>query len=107
MPERTGHVDQPQRSIWEVFEEERGKLVDYRGPFNGFTIRIGGAVHGFDLSGNRLSSAWHIHLPRIVCETAPLWHRPSQQSSVRCCPMVFPEAEIAGILESKTNRRAH
>jgi transposase len=30
------HVDQPQRSIWEVFEEERGKLVDYRGPFDGF-----------------------------------------------------------------------
>jgi hypothetical protein len=22
--------------IWEVFEEERGKLVDYRGPFDGF-----------------------------------------------------------------------
>jgi transposase len=30
------HVDQPHRSIWEVFEEERGKLVDYRGPFDGF-----------------------------------------------------------------------
>ena len=30
------HVDQPQRSIWDVFEEERGKLVDYRGPFDGF-----------------------------------------------------------------------
>lgn len=30
------HVDQPQHSIWEVFEDERGKLVDYRGPFDGF-----------------------------------------------------------------------
>jgi transposase len=30
------HVDQPERMIWEVFEEERGKLVDYRGPFDGF-----------------------------------------------------------------------
>ena len=30
------HVDQPERMIWDVFEEERGKLVDYRGPFDGF-----------------------------------------------------------------------
>jgi transposase len=30
------HVDQPERTIWEVFEEERGKLVAYRGPFDGF-----------------------------------------------------------------------
>jgi len=30
------HVDQPERRIWDVFEEERGKLVDYRGPFDGF-----------------------------------------------------------------------
>jgi hypothetical protein len=30
------HVEQPQRSIWEVFEEEHGKLVEYRGPFDGF-----------------------------------------------------------------------
>jgi transposase len=30
------HVDQPERTIWDVFEEERGKLVDYRGPFDGF-----------------------------------------------------------------------
>ena len=30
------HVEQPERTIWEVFEEERGKLVDYRGPFDGF-----------------------------------------------------------------------
>jgi transposase len=30
------HVDQPERTIWEVFAEERGKLVDYRGPFDGF-----------------------------------------------------------------------
>jgi transposase len=30
------HVDQPERTIWEVFEEERGKLVGYRGPFDGF-----------------------------------------------------------------------
>ena len=30
------HVDQPERIIWEVFEDERGKLVEYRGPFDGF-----------------------------------------------------------------------
>jgi transposase len=30
------HVDQPERMIWDVFEEERGKLVEYRGPFDGF-----------------------------------------------------------------------
>ena len=30
------HVDQPERTIWDVFEEERGKLVEYRGPFDGF-----------------------------------------------------------------------
>jgi DNA replication protein DnaC len=30
------HVEQPERTIWEVFEAERGKLVDYRGPFDGF-----------------------------------------------------------------------
>jgi transposase len=30
------HVDQPERTIWSVFEEERGKLVEYRGPFDGF-----------------------------------------------------------------------
>lgn len=30
------HVDQPERAIWDVFEEERGKLVEYRGPFDGF-----------------------------------------------------------------------
>src|SRR5690606_27966256 len=30
------HVDQPERTIWEVFEEERAKLVEYRGPFDGF-----------------------------------------------------------------------
>ena len=30
------HVDQPERTIWEVFEEERCKLVEYRGPFDEF-----------------------------------------------------------------------
>ena len=30
------HVDQPKRTIWDVFEEERGKLVGYRGSFDGF-----------------------------------------------------------------------
>ena len=30
------HVEQPERTIWEVFEEERGKLVEYRGRFDGF-----------------------------------------------------------------------
>jgi hypothetical protein len=30
------HVDPPERTIWDVFEEERGKLVEYRGPFDGF-----------------------------------------------------------------------
>jgi transposase len=30
------HIDQPERTIWEVFEEERGALVPYRGPFDGF-----------------------------------------------------------------------
>lgn len=30
------HVDQPERMIWEMFEEERGKLVEFRGPFDGF-----------------------------------------------------------------------
>ncbi len=30
------HIDQPDRSIWNVFEEERGKLVDYRSSFGGF-----------------------------------------------------------------------
>lgn len=30
------HVEQPGRTIWEVFEEERGALVPYRRPFDGF-----------------------------------------------------------------------
>jgi hypothetical protein len=30
------HVDQSERTIWDVFEEERGKLVNYRGRFDGF-----------------------------------------------------------------------
>ncbi|TJW12882.1 MAG: IS21 family transposase [Mesorhizobium sp.] len=30
------HVEQPERTIWNVFEEERGKLVEYRGSFDGF-----------------------------------------------------------------------
>lgn len=30
------HVDQPQRTIWEVFEEERSHLVGYPGKFDGF-----------------------------------------------------------------------
>jgi len=30
------HVDQPERTIWEAFEEERGAMVPYRGPFDGF-----------------------------------------------------------------------
>ena len=30
------HVDQPERTIWQVFEAERDKLVEYRGPFDGF-----------------------------------------------------------------------
>ena len=30
------HPEQPDRTIWEVFEEERPKLVPYRGRFDGF-----------------------------------------------------------------------
>jgi len=30
------HVDQPQRTIWEVFEQERSQLVAYPGRFDGF-----------------------------------------------------------------------
>ncbi|QPC92981.1 IS21 family transposase [Mesorhizobium sp. INR15] len=30
------HIEQPERTIWNVFEDERGKLVEYRGPFDGF-----------------------------------------------------------------------
>jgi hypothetical protein len=30
------HIEQPERTIWEVFEEERGALVPYRGSFDGF-----------------------------------------------------------------------
>ena len=30
------HTDQPERTIWQVFEAERDKLVEYRGPFDGF-----------------------------------------------------------------------
>jgi len=29
------HIDQSERTIWDVFEEERGKLVGYRGSFDG------------------------------------------------------------------------
>ncbi|ESY79422.1 transposase [Mesorhizobium sp. LNHC221B00] len=32
------HVEQPERTIWNVFEEERGKLLEYRGPFDGFHV---------------------------------------------------------------------
>jgi hypothetical protein len=31
-----GHPERPDRTIWEVFEEERPKLVPYRGRFDGF-----------------------------------------------------------------------
>lgn len=30
------HIDQPQRTIWEVFEQERSQLVAYPGRFDGF-----------------------------------------------------------------------
>jgi hypothetical protein len=30
------HVEQPERTIWEVFEQERGSLVRYPGGFDGF-----------------------------------------------------------------------
>ena len=30
------HIEQPERTVWEVFEEERRQLVGYRGPFDGF-----------------------------------------------------------------------
>jgi len=30
------HVEQPERTIWEVFEAERGSLVPYAGRFDGF-----------------------------------------------------------------------
>jgi len=30
------HTEMPERTIWEVFEEERASLVPYRGPFDGF-----------------------------------------------------------------------
>jgi transposase len=30
------HVEQPERTIWEVFEQERGSLVSYPGCFDGF-----------------------------------------------------------------------
>ena len=43
------HVEQPERTIWEVFEEERGKLVEYRGPFDGFHTRASLGVE--DLHG--------------------------------------------------------
>jgi hypothetical protein len=32
------HIEQPERTIWEVFEEERGALVPYRGSFDGFHL---------------------------------------------------------------------
>ncbi len=30
------HPERPDRTIWQVFEEERPKLVPYRGRFDGF-----------------------------------------------------------------------
>jgi hypothetical protein len=30
------HPEMPDRTVWEIFEEERGKLVGYRGRFDGF-----------------------------------------------------------------------
>jgi len=30
------HPETPERTIWEIFEEERPSLVPYRGPFDGF-----------------------------------------------------------------------
>ena len=32
----TPHPERPERTIWEVFEEERPKLIPYRGRFGGF-----------------------------------------------------------------------
>jgi hypothetical protein len=31
-----GHPERPDQMIWEVFEEERPKLIPYRGRFDGF-----------------------------------------------------------------------
>jgi hypothetical protein len=31
-----GHPERPDQTIWEVFEEERPKLIPYRGRFDGF-----------------------------------------------------------------------
>jgi hypothetical protein len=30
------HPERPEQTVWEVFEEERPKLVAYRGRFDGF-----------------------------------------------------------------------
>ncbi len=35
------HPERPDLTIWEVFEEERPKLIPYRGRFEGFhTLRL-------------------------------------------------------------------
>jgi len=35
-PRRTAIPKRPDQTIWEVFEEERPKLIPYRGRFDGF-----------------------------------------------------------------------
>jgi hypothetical protein len=87
------HVDQPERTIWEMFEAERGKLVEYRGPFDGFhtvpasvsktcTVR-------FD--NNKYGAVDRRRPPgRDPCVCRPHRHSSGRRDRRRACPLLRP-----------------
>ncbi len=38
------HIDKPERTIWEMFEAERGSLISYTGSFDGFHSHVAAVV---------------------------------------------------------------
>ena len=43
--QRTQHPEFKERTIWEVFQEERTSLMELRGPFDGFVEKAVRADH--------------------------------------------------------------
>ena len=71
------HPEQPEQTVWEVFEEERPKLIAYRGRFDGFHAHtslgvedLPGAVRQQQILGQRQRSRppveIHAYADRIV-----------------------------------------
>ena len=95
------HIEQPERTIWDVFEEERGKLVEYRGPFDGFHTVAGLGVE--DLHGalrqQQILGAVDRRRPagRDPGLCRPDRHPPGRRGRRRTCPLASAAARRSTI----------